>query len=69
MKILLKCEWSLFQLHSKTNVIDKVAPAKNKRVKGNSQEWFNSEVSKRLVIREKLFKKFKSSKFMWQRDI
>ena len=27
--------------------IDKVAPVKNKRIKRNSQEWFDSEISEK----------------------
>ena len=37
-------------------VIGKVAPVKNKRIKKNSQEWFDSEVLEKIIIREKLFK-------------
>ena len=40
-------------------VIDKVAPVKNKRIKRNSQEWFDSEISEKLIIRDKLFKNYK----------
>ena len=43
-------------------VIDKVAPVKNKRIKRNSQEWFNSEISEKLIIRNKLFKKYKKTR-------
>ena len=42
--------------------IDKLAPFKSKRVKGNSQEWFDGEVLESRVLRNKLFKKFKCSK-------
>ena len=44
------------------NVIDKLAPFKTKRVKGNSQEWFDGEVLESIALRDKLFKKFKRSK-------
>ena len=40
-------------------VIDKVTPVKNKRIKRNSQEWFDSEISEKLIIRGKLLKKYK----------
>ena len=43
------------------NVIDKLAPFKTKRVKVNSQEWFDGEVLESIAIRDKLFKKFKRS--------
>ena len=36
-------------------VIDKVAPMKIKRIKRNSQEWLDSEISEKLKIRGKLF--------------
>ena len=44
------------------SVIDKLAPFKTKRVKGNSQEWFDGEVLESIALRDKLFKKFKRSK-------
>ena len=34
-------------------VTDRVAAAKNKRIKRNSQEWFDSEISEKLIIRDK----------------
>ena len=43
-------------------VIDKVAPVKNKRIKRNSQEWFGSEISEKLIIRDKIFKKYKKTR-------
>ena len=45
-------------------VIDKVAPVKNKRIKTSFQEWFDFEISEKLMIRDKLFKKYKKSGFM-----
>ena len=45
-------------------VIDKVTPVKNKRIKRNSQEWFDSEILEKLIIRDKLFKKTKKLGFM-----
>ena len=35
--------------------IDKLAPFKSKRVKGNSQEWFDGEVLESIALRDKLF--------------
>ena len=35
-------------------IIDKVAPVENKKIKINSQEWFDSEISEKLIIRDKL---------------
>ena len=45
-------------------VTDRVAAAKNKRIKRNSQKWFDSEISEKLIIRDKLFKKYKKVGFM-----
>ena len=39
-------------------IIDKVVPTKNKVIKRNSQEWFDSEISENLIIRDKLSKKY-----------
>ena len=39
--------------------IDKVAPIKERRMKHNSQEWFDGEVSEAIKNRDKLLKKFK----------
>ena len=47
-------------------VIGKIAPYRNKRVKGNTQKWFDSEVLKKLNARNKLFKKHK--KFRLKKD-
>ena len=40
-------------------VIEKIARYKSKRVKGNTQKWFDGEVLEKLNLRNKLFKKFK----------
>ena len=45
-----------------SNFIQKVVPVKNKRIKRNSQECFDSENSEKLVIRGKLFKKYKNTR-------
>ena len=37
------------------NVIDKVAPLKERRVKQNSQEWFDGEIADEIKNRDKLF--------------
>ena len=50
-------------------VIDKGAPVKNKRTKRNSQEWFDSEISEKLIIRDKLFKKYKRSRLHIDKEI
>ena len=43
-------------------VIDKIAPYKRRRVKGNTQKWFDGEVLEKLNLRnidKKLYKKSK----------
>ena len=50
-------------------VIDKVAPVKSKRIKRNSQEWFDSEISEKLIIRDKLFKKYKKTRLHVDKEI
>ena len=49
------------------NVIDKVEPMKERRVKQNSQEWFDGEISNE--IKNCHFKKFKKSKLHIDKDI
>ena len=51
------------------SVIDKLASFKTKRVKSNSQEWFDSEVLGSIALRDKLFKKFKRSKLNLEKEI
>ena len=41
--------------------IDKVAPIKERRLKHNSQEWFDGEISETIKNRDKFLKKFKIS--------
>ena len=41
--------------------IDKVAPIKERKIKHNSQEWFDGEISKAIKNRDKLLKIFKRS--------
>ena len=43
------------------DVIDKIAPFKEIRIKGNSKAWFGSDTMERINIREKLRKKYKKS--------
>ena len=43
------------------DVIDKIAPTKEIRIKGNSKAWFDSDIVERINIREKLKKKHKKS--------
>ena len=40
----------------------KLAPFKTKRVKGNSQEWFDGEALESIALQDKLFNTFQHSK-------
>ena len=40
------------------NVVNKVAPAKTIRVKNNTNEWLDGEITEKIAARDKLFKKF-----------
>ena len=42
--------------------IDKVAPIKERKIKHNSQEWFDVEISDAIKNRGKLLEKFKRSR-------
>ena len=50
-------------------VIDKVAPIKERRMKQNSQKWFDGEIADEITNRDKLFQKFKKSKLHFDKDI
>ena len=50
-------------------VIDKIASYKSKRVKGNTQKWFDGEVLEKLNLRNKLFKKFKKSRLHIDKEL
>ena len=41
-----------------TGVINSIAPMKQRKMKNNSQEWFDGEVAEKIAIRDKLFQKF-----------
>ena len=43
-------------------VIDKIAPIKEIRVKGNSKSWFTGDISVCIYVREKLEKKCKKNR-------
>ena len=51
------------------SVTDKLARFKTKRVKGNSQEWFDGEVLESIALRDKLCNKFKRSKLNVDKEI
>ena len=44
--------------------IDKVAPIKERRIKHNSQEWFDEEISEAIKDCDKLLKKIKKSRLL-----
>ena len=46
-----------------------MAPVKNKRIKSNSQEWFGSEISEKLIIQDKLFKKYERTRLHVDKEI
>ena len=48
---------------------DRVAPIKERRVKKNSQEWFDGKIADEIQNSDKLFKKFKKSKLHIDKDI
>ena len=43
-------------------VVNYIALFKTARIKITSNEWFDREIAEKLSIRDKLFKKFKSSR-------
>ena len=49
--------------------IDKIAPYKSKRVKGNTSKWFDGEVIEKLNLRNKLFKKFRRSRLHIDKEL
>ena len=42
---------------------------RNKRIKGNTQKWFDSEVLEKLNARDKLFKKVKKSRLNIDKEL
>ena len=48
---------------------DKGAPVKDKRIKRNSEECFDDNISEKLIIRHKLFKKYKKSRSHVDKEI
>ena len=49
--------------------IDKVAPIKERRIKHNSQEWFDRGISEPIKNRDKLLKKFKKSRLHIDKEL
>ena len=50
-------------------VIEKIAPFKTKRVKRNTQKWFDGEVLEKLNSTDKLFQKFKKSRLRIYKEL
>ena len=48
-------------VHKLIEVVNKIAPLKIVRIKNISSEWFDREKAEKLSLRDKLFKKLKSS--------
>ena len=44
-------------------------PVKNERIKRNSQEWLDSEISEKLIIQDKLFKKYKKTRLHVDKEV
>ena len=55
--------------HKLIEVVNKIAPLKTVRVKNTSSEWFDREIAEKQSLRDKLFKKFKSSRLYIVRQI
>ena len=51
------------------SVVDKIAPFKDRRIKNNTQDWFDDEVAKAIKLREKRLKQFKSTKLHIDEDL
>ena len=51
--------WSLIE--KLMEIINKIVPVKNKRIKRNSQKWFDSEISEEFIIQDNFFRKCKTS--------
>ena len=50
-------------------VTDKIAPYRNKRIKGNTQKWFDGEVLAKLNAKDTLFKNFKKSRLNIDKEL
>ena len=51
------------------SVINQIAPFKEVHVKNRTEEWFDGEVTESIKAREKLFKKFKKSKLLFDKEL
>ena len=49
--------------------IEKVAPIKKRRIKYNSQEWFDGEIPEAIKNRDKLLKKCRKSRLCVDKEL
>ena len=56
-------------LHTQMSIIDKIDPFKVIRAKQQSEDWFDGEILESILIRDKLFKKFKNTKLYVDKQI
>ena len=56
-------------LNKLMKVINEIVPCKEIRIKNGNQDWFDREVADLIHDREKLFLKFKKSKFHINEEI
>ena len=49
--------------------VDSIVPCKTKKVKANTQKWFEEEVLENINTRDKLFKKFKKSRLHIDKEL
>ena len=50
-------------------IINLVAPVKSNWIKQNYQEWLDDEVAEKIIVRDKLFKKFEKLKLHIDKEI
>ena len=50
------------------SMVDKIASFRVLRIKSNTQDWFNDEVTKTIKLREKRLQQFKSTKLHIDED-
>ena len=51
------------------HIIDSLAPFKEKRIKGRTQEWFDGEISNLISIRNQQYKKIKKTQLHVDKEI
>ena len=55
--------------HKFIEVVNKITPLKTVRIKNTNSEWFDREIAGKLSLRDKLLKKFKSSRLNTDSEI